>query len=141
MDFPVEKLINAATAARERAYAPYSNYKVGAAILTRQGRYYTGCNIENASYSLTCCAERVALFKAISGGDLDFEAIAITAGAVDYCVPCGACRQALAEFGTKLKVYMVNGQGDYLVQTLDKLLPCAFDQGKLLAKIIKPVNR
>ncbi|OPZ73623.1 MAG: Cytidine deaminase [Firmicutes bacterium ADurb.Bin456] len=133
MDIPVEKLIGAAQTARKKAYAPYSNYRVGAAILTSQGRCYTGCNIENASYSLTCCAERVALYKAVSGGDQDFVAIAVTAGTADFCVPCGACRQALAEFGTGMKVYMVNGQGDYLVQTLGDLLPYAFDRGRLLA--------
>ena len=121
MNFPVEKLIKAAAAARERAYAPYSKFRVGAAILTRDGRYYTGCNIENASYSLTCCAERVALFKAVSGGERDFEAIAVTAGTEEYCTPCGACRQALAEFGSEIKVFMSNKQGDYLVQTVAQL--------------------
>lgn len=140
MEFPVEKLINAAVDARKKAYAPYSNYRVGAAILTRQGRYYTGCNIENASYSLTCCAERVALYKAVSAGEHDFEAIAV-AGTADYCVPCGACRQTLAEFGTSLKVYMVNGQGDYLVQTLDALLPCVFDRERLLSGTVGTVDR
>lgn len=126
MDFPAEKLINAAIAARERAYAPYSKFRVGAAILTRDGRYYTGCNIENASYSLTCCAERVALFKAVSEGERNFEAVAVTAGTEEYCTPCGACRQALAEFGVDIKVFMANKKGDYLVQTLSELLPSAF---------------
>ena len=126
VDFPVEKLIKAAAAARERAYAPYSKFRVGAAILTGDGRYYTGCNIENASYSLTCCAERVALFKAVSDGERDFEAIAVTAGTEEYCTPCGACRQALAEFGGDIKVFMANRQGDYLVQTVAELLPAAF---------------
>lgn len=153
MDFPVEKLIKAAMAARERAYAPYSEFRVGAAILTRDGRYYTGCNIENASYSLTCCAERVALFKAVSGGERDFEAIAVTAGTEEYCTPCGACRQALAEFGGDIKVFMTNKEGDYLVQTVAELLPGAFklpppDQPsgapgcrKTLTKLIEPVSR
>lgn len=126
MDLPVGKLINAAKEARERAYAPYSNFRVGAAILTRDGRCYTGCNIENASYSLTCCAERVALFKAVSGGERDFAAIALTAGTEEYCTPCGACRQALAEFGGDIKVVMANRRGDYLVQTVAELLPAAF---------------
>ena len=111
MEFPVEKLIRAAEEARERAYAPYSNYRGGAAILTRQGRCYTGCNIENASYGLTCCAERVALYKAVSAGEHDFDAIAVTAATDDFCVPCGACRQTLAEFSRNLKVYMVNARG------------------------------
>jgi cytidine deaminase len=125
--FPVEKLINAAVAAREKAYAPYSNFRVGAAVLTKDGRCYTGCNVENVSYSLTCCAERVALFKAVSDGKRDFEAIAITAGTDEYCAPCGACRQALAEFGAKIKVFMANRAGDYRLLTVAELLPEAFD--------------
>lgn len=153
MEFPVEKLINAAAAARERAYAPYSHFKVGAALLTKEGRYYTGCNIENASYSLTCCAERVALFKAVSNGERDFEAIAVTAGTQDFCVPCGACRQALAEFGADLRVFMANAQGEYRVQSLSELLPAAFDREALTSgtaghkenssatRLIEPVNR
>jgi len=126
MDFPVEKLINAAGAARERAYAPYSLFKVGAAILTGEGRYYTGCNVENASYGLSCCAERVALFKAVSNGERHFEAIAITAGTDQFCAPCGACRQALAEFNPALKVFMANNKGEFRLQTVAELLPAAF---------------
>jgi len=126
MEFPIEKLIGAAVASREKAYAPYSNFRVGAAILTKEGRYYTGCNIENASYGLTCCAERVALFKAVSNSERSFEAIAVTAGTDEYCSPCGACRQALAEFGTDIKVYMVNGSGNYQVRTVAELLPESF---------------
>lgn len=126
MEFPIEKLIGAAAASREKAYAPYSNFRVGAAILTKEGRYYTGCNIENASYGLTCCAERVALFKAVSNSERSFEAIAVTAGTDEYCSPCGACRQALAEFGTDIKVYMVNGSGNYQVRTVAELLPESF---------------
>lgn len=153
MDFPVEKLINAAMAARERAYAPYSKFRVGAAILTREGRYYTGCNIENASYGLTCCAERVALFKAVSNGERDFEAIAVTAGSDEYCAPCGACRQALAEFGEDIKVFMANGRGEYRMQRLAELLPASFGKKalasgsagtgaeKALTRLIEPVNR
>jgi len=127
MDFPVEKLINAASAARERAYAPYSLFKVGAAILTVEGRYYTGCNVENASYGLSCCAERVALFKAVSNGERNFEAIAITAGTDEYCAPCGACRQVLTEFNPAMKVIMANKRGEYRLQTAAELLPAAFE--------------
>ncbi|MCG9967052.1 cytidine deaminase [Pelotomaculum terephthalicicum JT] len=126
MDFPVEKLIKAASAARERAYAPYSHFKVGAAILTVEGRYYTGCNVENASYGLSCCAERVALFKAVSNGERHFEAIAVTAGTDEYCAPCGACRQVLMEFNPAMKVFMANGKGDFRMQTAAELLPAAF---------------
>jgi cytidine deaminase len=154
MDFPIEKLIGAATAAREKAYAPYSNFRVGAAILTKEGRYYTGCNIENASYGLTCCAERVALFKAVSNSERSFEAIALTAGTDEFCPPCGACRQALAEFGTDIKVYMAKGAGAYRMQTVAELLPLSFtlkapapggdddsDDQKTITKLIEPVNR
>jgi len=126
MDYPVEKLISAAAAARERAYAPYSKFLVGAALLTRGGRCYTGCNVENASYGLTCCAERVALFKAVSDGEREFEAIAITAGTEDYCPPCGACRQALAEFGPEINVFMANSRGAYRMLTVAELLPASF---------------
>lgn len=153
MDFPVEKLINAATAARERAYAPYSGFKVGAAILTREGRYYTGCNVENASYGLSCCAERVALFKAVSNGERDFLAIAVTAGTAEFCSPCGACRQALAEFGGQIGVYMANARGEYRLKSVADLLPEAFGGGappggenappaeQSISKLTEPVNR
>lgn len=153
MIFPIEKLINAATAARERAYAPYSNFRVGAAILTKEARYYTGCNIENASYGLTCCAERVALFKAVSNNERSFEAIALTAGTSEFCSPCGACRQALAEFGTNIKVYMANNAGEYVMKTVAELLPDSFrfkdaspkedspEVQKIVTKLIEPVNR
>jgi len=153
MDFPVEKLINAALAARERAYAPYSGFRVGAVVLTREGRCYTGCNVENASYGLSCCAERVALFKAVSSGERDFQAIAVTAGTEDFCAPCGACRQVLAEFGPHIDVYMANGRGEYRLKTAAELLPEAFGGGAMAAKeggpagkgnvsrLIEPVNR
>ncbi|MGB9802837.1 cytidine deaminase [Desulfofundulus sp.] len=126
MQFPVEKLINTARASRERAYAPYSGFRVGAAILTSEGRLYTGCNIENASYGLTVCAERVALFKAVSNGERRFAALAVISDGEDYCIPCGACRQVLAEFGSEIQVYMCNHRGDYIVKTLAELLPMTF---------------
>ncbi|OPX87074.1 cytidine deaminase [Pelotomaculum sp. PtaB.Bin117] len=157
MDFPIEKLINAAAAARGKAYAPYSHFQVGAAILTTAGRYYTGCNVENASYGLSCCAERVALFKAVSNGEHSFEALAVTAGTEDYCAPCGACRQVLAEFNPAMKIYMANDRGEYRLMTIDELLPAAFvlkeapsacaghgkDQAEssVITKIFEPVNR
>ncbi|MDD3653394.1 MAG: cytidine deaminase [Desulfotomaculaceae bacterium] len=157
MDFPVEKLIRAASAALGRAYAPYSCFKVGAAILTTEGRYYTGCNVENASYGLSCCAERVALFKAVSNGERNFEALAVIADTDDYCTPCGACRQVLAEFNPAMKIYMVNGRGEYWLLTVADLLPATFvlkeahptsaglgedrPGGKVITKIFEPVNR
>ncbi|MCL6634699.1 MAG: cytidine deaminase [Peptococcaceae bacterium] len=134
MDFSIEKLISAAMAARERAYAPYSGFRVGAAVLTGEGRCYTGCNVENASYGLTCCAERVALFKAVSDGERSFEAMAVTAGTEDFCAPCGACRQVLAEFGPEMKVFMLNARGEYRVQTVAELLPAAFLRENVVAQ-------
>lgn len=126
MDFSVEKLIEAAFAARETAYAPYSHFKVGAALLTETGRYYTGCNIENASYGLSCCAERVALFKALSEGERAFQALAVTAATEAYCTPCGACRQVFMEFNPDLQVYMLNRQRDFRMRTAAELLPDSF---------------
>lgn len=128
------KLLEAAIQAREKAYAPYSKFKVGAALLTRGGRCYTGCNVENVSYGLTCCAERVALYKAVSEGEREFEAIAITADTEEYCSPCGACRQVLAEFGSDLKVIMGNRRGEYRQMTVAELLPAAFNQDTLPAQ-------
>jgi cytidine deaminase len=126
----VEELIAAARAAKGQAYAPYSGFQVGAALLTGTGRCYTGCNIENASFSLTVCAERVALFKAVSEGESDFKAVAIVADGDDYASPCGACRQVLAEFNSGIEVYMVNRQGEYLVRKVSQLLPSAFSLKK-----------
>lgn len=126
MDFPVEKLINTARAAKEAAYAPYSRLRVGAALLTVQGCLYKGCNIENASYSLAICAERVALFKALSEGEKDICALAVISDSDEYCTPCGSCRQVLAEFGAEIKVFMCNSRGEYHVQTVARLLPLPF---------------
>lgn len=125
-----EELVNQALEAREKAYAPYSHFKVGAALLTTDGEVFTGCNVENASYGLTVCAERVALFKAVSRGRRSFSAIAIVAGTDNYCSPCGACRQVLAEFGGSTKVYMANRKGEYREMTVAELLPAAFNLEK-----------
>lgn len=122
-----KKLIEYAKKAREKAYAPYSRFKVGAALLTAGGNVYTGCNIENSSYGLAVCAERVALFKAVSEGERVFQAIAVFAGTLGYCSPCGACRQVLLEFGGDIEVYMANSQGEYRVMTVTELVPSAFD--------------
>jgi cytidine deaminase len=122
----VARLVSLALSARERAYAPYSRFRVGAALLTAGGEIYTGCNVENASYGLTCCAERVALFKAVSEGHKDFSALAVTCDSTDYCSPCGACRQVLAEFGGDIRVYMCNKRGEYEVKTVAQLLPGFF---------------
>ena len=127
-----ELLIRAAFAARENAYTPYSHFKVGAALLAESGRVYTGCNIENAAYTPSNCAERTALFKAVSEGERHFEAIAIVAGkegCTDFPTtgPCGVCRQALYEFGgKKLRVILAKSETDYQEMTLGDLLPYGF---------------
>ena len=120
-----EELIQKAKQARERAYAPYSKYLVGAALLTKSGEIYTGCNVENASYGLTNCAERTAIFKAVSEGEKEFQAIAIVLdGPVG--APCGACRQVIREFGTEIDVEMANLEGDVKVEKIKDLLPHSF---------------
>ncbi len=123
----IEELIEAAKRARSNAYAPYSNFAVGAAILTEDGKVFTGCNIENASYGLSICAERVALFKAVSEGHRRFKAIAIVADTPTPVKPCGACRQVLSEFGD-MDVIMANLKGEYSIKKLSELLPEAFSK-------------
>ncbi len=120
-----EELLEMAKKARENAYAPYSNFKVGAALMTKDGRVFTGANVENASYGLSMCAERVALFKAVSEGYRDFEAIAVVADTDGPVSPCGACRQVLSEFGD-MDVIMANMKGDVKVMKLSELLPESF---------------
>ncbi len=122
MDY--QDLIAKAMEAREKAHAPYSHFAVGAALLARSGRIYTGCNVENASYGLSVCAERVAVFKAVSEGERDFEAIAVVTE--NGVTPCGACRQVLMEFGEDIQVIVADGTGGYRVFGLQELLPEAF---------------
>ena len=114
------ELIVQAAAAKESAYAPYSNFRVGAALLAKSGRIYTGCNIENVSFSATNCAERTAIFKAVSEGEREFEAIVINGDNHDYLAPCGICRQVLAEFCDfdTFSVILANDEEDYRVMTL-----------------------
>ncbi|HUF89500.1 MAG TPA: cytidine deaminase [Gemmatimonadota bacterium] len=120
-----DRLLALAEEARGRAYAPYSGYLVGAALEAADGRVFVGCNVENASYSVTCCAERSALFAAVSAGARSFRRIVVTAaGRGPY--PCGACRQALAEFAPDLEVAVVTDAGDRREFTLDQLLPHPF---------------
>lgn len=121
-----EQLIQLARGARRRAYAPYSHFQVGAALLCASGRVYTGCNVENISYGLTICAERVALFKAVSEGEREFQSIAVvTANASS---PCGACRQVLSEFAPELEVIISRDDSEsYEVLSLRELLPRCFD--------------
>jgi cytidine deaminase len=124
------KLIKMAVEARQRAYAPYSNYWVGAALVTSSGRFFTGCNVENASYPNGLCAERVAVFKAVSEGEREFVAIAVVTG--NGGTPCGACRQVLAEFGLDTLVFIADADGNLKQESrLDELLPGAFGPGDL----------
>ncbi len=128
----VKGLIDAAKTAMMGAYAPYSGYFVGAALLCANGKIYTGCNIENASYSPTNCAERTAFFKAVSEGERDFAAIAVVGGKGGVIEgvfpPCGVCRQVMAEFcdREKFKVYLGDAEGKYREYTLAELLPVSF---------------
>ncbi len=122
--------------AMKNSYAPYSNYNVGAALLTNNDKAYTGCNVENASYSATCCAERTAIFSAIANGDRLFKAICIVGGKngdiIDYAMPCGVCRQTIAEFcNADFKIYVGINENEIKEFTLGELLPCSFDKSKL----------
>lgn len=120
-----QSLIDLANEARRRAYAPYSKYAVGAALRTKSGRLYTGVNVENAAYPQTMCAERIAVFKAVSEGETEFEVIAVVTDNGGF--PCGGCRQVLAEFGLDTIVLIANGEGKLLkVMTVAELLPEAF---------------
>jgi len=121
----MELLIDAALKAREKAYAPYSCFKVGAAVLGKSGTIYTGVNVENASYGLTICAERAAIAKAVSEGETELVAIAVVADSAKPAVPCGACRQVMAEFGIE-HVIMGNIRGERLSARAGELLPHAF---------------
>jgi len=125
-----QALIDLANTARQRAYAPYSKYQVGAALRTKTGRIFTGVNIENAAYPQTMCAERVAIFKAVSEGEKEFEAISVVTD--NGGSPCGGCRQVLVEFGLDTIVLIANGKGELLKEmTVKELLPEAFTPEKL----------
>ena len=126
-----EELIARATQAREHACAAYSNYKVGAALLAASGIIYSGCNIENATYGLTVCAERVALFKALSEGERKFTAIAVVTSSAPPASPCGACRQLLWEYCGDIQVILANLEGFCQTICLAELFPRPFDQSAL----------
>lgn len=117
--------------ARSYAHAPYSHFKVGAALLTASGRVFTGCNVENSSYGLSVCAERVALFKAISEGERDFVAIAVAADTNPLTPPCGACRQVISDLAGDIDIILVNPARRYSLHSLHDLLPKAFGAGFL----------
>ena len=132
-DYVIDILIKEAMKAREMAYAPYSHYLVGAALVVPSGKIYTGCNVENASYGLTNCAERTAIFKAVSEGQRHIDAIAIVGGTIletDYAYPCGACRQVMAEFlpeSGDISVIVAKSETDYKTFELSELLPNTFN--------------
>lgn len=122
-----KELMKMAIEARQNAYAPYSHFAVGAALLTESGKVYTGCNIENASYGLTCCAERNAIFAAVGAGERRFKMLAVAADSPEPVAPCGACRQVIAEFGIPL-VVMGNLKEATKTMTAEELLPYGFGQ-------------
>ena len=121
-----EKLVALAKEAMEHAYAPYSKFQVGAALLAKDGRVFTGCNVENASYGATNCAERTAIFKAVSEGYREFDAIAIVASSGDFASPCGICRQVLAEFMPDGKVILDSKEKGMVTYFVRELLPSGF---------------
>lgn len=128
-----EKLIKLAIEAREKAYCPYSNFKVGAAALFEDGNIYTGCNVENASFGATNCAERTAIFNAVSNGARNLEAIALIGDLNNFTYPCGICRQVMLEFAKDMdmKIYIVKSEEDYIETTLKEMMPGAFSKTDL----------
>jgi cytidine deaminase len=123
----LKELFEKASTVRENSYSPYSNYKVGAAIRTKDGRVYTGCNVENSSYGATVCAERVAIQKAVSEhGHIEISEVMVVTHASPPWPPCGMCRQVIAEFGENPKIYTANPQGDLLAFSLHDIFPQAF---------------
>ncbi len=127
----VDELIKIATEARTKAYAPYSNFKVGAAIFVDSGKVFSGCNIENASLGSSICAERVAVAKAVSEGFVGIKCLVVVADTDDVCAPCGICRQVLYEFNPEMKIVMANLKGLKVEMSLSELLPRAFSLKEL----------
>ena len=133
-----KRLVEAAITARDMAYTPYSGFQVGAALLTRNGKIYTGCNIENATYTPTNCAERTAFFKAVSEGEREFVAIAIVGGKAgesihEYCPPCGVCRQVMMEFCDPgdFRIILAKNKDEWKIYRLDEMLPFGFSSANL----------
>ena len=127
----LEEMKTAAVAMLDRSYCPYSHFPVGAVLECSDGTVFTGCNIENAAYGPTVCAERTAAAKAISEGHRDFRRIVIAGKSEDYCFPCGVCRQFLYEFASELEVICLNGKGESITIPLRELLPHGFDRSFL----------
>ena len=127
----VQELCAAAQGMLQRAYVPYSHFPVGAALECADGTVFTGCNIENAAYGPSNCAERTAVFKAVSEGYRSFRRIAVAADSPRFCAPCGVCRQVLQEFAPEIEVILVNNRGETLALTLPELLPYSFGSANL----------
>jgi cytidine deaminase len=121
-----KKLIDKAIISMDKAYAPYSHFKVGAAVLTASGKIYTGSNIENSSYGASVCAERVAIFKAVADGEMEIIEIAVATETEEPSSPCGICRQVMAEFARNAKIYLVNRKRRVIETSFKELLPLAF---------------
>lgn len=132
-ELEIQKLMDCAIKARENAYSPYSHFAVGAALLCEDGTLFEGGNIENASYGLTNCAERTAIFKAVSEGHTKFKALAVVADTEGPCAPCGACRQVMAEFKIPL-IIMGNLMGNIKIVTMEELLPFSFSECDVTGK-------
>lgn len=127
-----KELVIEALKAKEKAYVPYSKFRVGAALLTEDGRVYSGCNIENASYGATNCAERTAIFKAVSEGATKIKKIAIVGDALGYTYPCGICRQVILEFAAEdIEIILGKDENDFLVKSMEEILPGAFTKKDL----------
>ena len=132
------ELILAAKRVKQRAYAVYSNFRVGAALLTEEGKIVEGCNVENSSYGLTICAERNAVFQAVAQGETSFRSIAIASDDPGFITPCGACRQVLAEFDPRLQIILTTPGGKKKITTLDRLFPIPPDLKKLARRKKRP---
>ncbi|AQM59752.1 MULTISPECIES: cytidine deaminase [Clostridium] len=126
-------LIKEAIKVREKAYCPYSNFKVGAAVLFEDGNIYTGCNIENASFGATNCAERTAIFNGVSNGNRVIKEIALIGDTNSYTYPCGICRQVITEFAENenIKIYIVKNENDFIEKTLEEIMPGSFTKRDL----------
>ncbi len=125
-DITNEELIRIANEAKEFAYSPFSNFKVGAALLGKSGKVYTGCNVENSAYGATNCAERTAIFKAVSEGEREFDKIAIMSSSGDFTSPCGTCRQVIFEFMQKGEIILGTEKGEIKVYSVEEMLPEGF---------------
>ena len=126
-----KELVAVARLAAENAYVPYSNFPVGAALECPDGQVFTGCNVENAAYGSTICAERTAVCKAVSEGYRKFTKIAVWGKGDDYCFPCGACRQFISEFGLDIEIISARGDGEYVSLSMDEMLPHSFNSANL----------